>query len=87
MAARTTESTVTFAHPFSLPSLESAQPAGTYRLVVDEEPIENLSFLAFRRVATMLHIPAIGTSGSHPTQVFLINSAELAAAVEADAKT
>jgi hypothetical protein len=59
MADRTTETTVTFKHPFSLTSLDSRQPAGTYRLVMDEEEILGLSFLAFRRTATMLHIPAL----------------------------
>jgi hypothetical protein len=83
MAIRTTETTVTFSHPFTLSSLEKPQPAGTYRLVTDEEEILGLSFLAFQRTATMLHIPAISTAGSL-SQVFHVNSAELAAALESD---
>jgi len=83
MAIRTTETTVTFSHPFTLTSLEQPQPAGTYRLVTDEEEILGLSFLAFQRIATMLHIPAISTAGSL-SQVFHVHSAELAAALEAD---
>jgi hypothetical protein len=83
MAIRTTETTVTFRHPFTLTSLDRPQPAGTYQLVTDEEEILGLSFLAFQRTATMLHIPPISISGS-PTQVFHVNSAELAAALEAD---
>jgi hypothetical protein len=83
MAARTTETTVTFRHPFTITFLDRPQPAGTYRLVTDEEEILSLSFLVFQRTASMLHIPAISISGS-PTQVFHVNSAELASALEAD---
>ena len=85
MSVRTIETTVTFKHPFALPSFDGPQPAGTYRLVMDEEEILGLSFLAFRRTATMLHIPAISISG-HPNQVFPVNSAELTTALKADAR-
>jgi len=44
MSVRTTETTVTFKHPFALPSFDGPQPAGTYRLVMDEEEI--LAFLS-----------------------------------------
>ncbi|HET7439160.1 MAG TPA: hypothetical protein VFJ56_06640 [Nitrospira sp.] len=33
-------------------------PAGDYRVVTDEELIEGLSFPAYRRVATMIFLPA-----------------------------
>jgi len=90
MAVRTTETTVTFKRPFTLPSVDSPQPAGTYRLVMDEEEIPGLSFLAFHRTATMLHTPAISSALSmsgRPSQVFPVNAAELAAALEADGPT
>ena len=61
MPVRTTETTVTFKRPFTLPELERPQPAGTYRLVTDEEEISGLSFLAFRRIATMLRLPSLAT--------------------------
>jgi hypothetical protein len=83
MSVRTRDSTVTFKHPFALPSIDGTQPAGTYRLVTDEEEIVGLSFLAFRRTATMLHIPAIAISGD-PNQVFCVTPVELAAALAAD---
>lgn len=67
-----------------LSALEARQPAGTYRLVVDEEEIPGLSFLAYRRTATMLHIPAISVqSGRH--QVVEVDPEDLAAALTADA--
>ncbi len=84
MTARSTDTTVSFRHPFMLEPFDRLQPAGTYRLVVDEEQIPGLSFLAYRRTATMLHTPAISDAdGSH--QVFRIDQAELATALESDA--
>ena len=83
MAVRTTETTVTFRRPFVLEAFDSAQPAGTYRLVIEEEDIPGLTFLAYRRTATMLHVPAIPNSGGYEA-VYFIGSAELTAALEAD---
>jgi hypothetical protein len=57
MSLRTTSKTVTFARPFSLDGLDETQPAGSYTVQTDEEPIEGLSFLAFRRVATVIFSP------------------------------
>jgi hypothetical protein len=84
MSERTTETTVTFKHPFILGSFDSAQPAGTYRLVMDEEEIIGLSFVAFRRTSTVLHVPAASTASSHQ-QAFPTDPGELEAALEADA--
>jgi hypothetical protein len=85
MTVRTTETTVTFRRPFTLSAFAGAQPAGTYRLVMEDEDIPDLTFLAYRRTATMLHVPAISNStGSE--EVYFINSAELSAAMKADAQ-
>jgi hypothetical protein len=54
---RTTRETVTFDCPFSLTAVDEVQPAGTYTIEVDEELIEGLSFLAYRRVATTIYLP------------------------------
>lgn len=83
MTVRTTETTVTFRRPFMLEAFDSPQPAGTYRLVIEEEDIPGLTFLAYRRTATMLYVPTIPNSAGHPA-VFFIGSAELAIALEAD---
>jgi hypothetical protein len=62
---RTVDETITFERPFSLSSVEEVQPAGTYTVVVDEELIEGLSFLAYRRVATTIYLPVRpGAAGS-----------------------
>ena len=87
MPTRTTETTITFRRPFNLTAVDSLQPAGTYRLVTDEEEILGLSFLALRRTATMLHIPAVSVHSSGWNQVFLVDPVELAAALEADERT
>ena len=80
-----TETTVTFRHPFTLAALDSVQPAGTYRIETDEELLEGLSFAAFQRVATMLHLPAMSAPGGR-RQVVTVDPGELSAALEADGK-
>ena len=48
MPERTTETTVTFKHPFMLDSFDAMQPAGTYQLAIEEEEVLGLSFPAYR---------------------------------------
>lgn len=82
MAIRTRETTVSFRYPFSLSALDREQPAGRYRVVIDEEDIPNISFLAYRRTATMLHTPAVDVQGT--SHVFVVNYDELMEALAAD---
>ena len=82
---RTIETMVTFHHPFVLSALETAQPAGTYRMVTEEEEIPSPSFVAFRRTATMLHLPALPATGA-THQVVSVDPVEWAAVVEADGR-
>ncbi len=56
MTTRTITSFVNFKHAFLLPGMEGAHPAGQYRLETDEEQIDGLSFTAYRRVASRLHL-------------------------------
>ena len=53
-----TTEVVTFKHPFRIRGVDRLLPAGPYEIVTDEEMIEGLSFAAFRRVATMIKVPA-----------------------------
>ncbi|WP_159588211.1 hypothetical protein [Chelativorans xinjiangense] len=86
MTVRTTDTEVTFRQPFRLSAFDARQAAGTYRLVIEEEEILGLSFLAYRRTATMLHTPAISVqSGRH--QVVEVDPEELTVALDADALT
>lgn len=83
MEIRTTETTVTFNRPFMLAPIDSPLPAGTYRILTEEEEILGLTFLAFRRSATMLQVPAVSVSSSRG-QLILVDFTELQAALEAD---
>jgi hypothetical protein len=83
MASRSSETTVTFVRPFLLAPLEAVQPAGTYRVVVDEEEILGLSFLAFRRTATMLELPAL-SAGQGVGQQVRVRPEDLDAALAKD---
>jgi hypothetical protein len=85
MTDRTIDTTVTFTRPFKLWPMDAPQAPGTYRVVVDEEEILGLSFVAYRRTATMLHTPAIGASVTSG-QVYSVQPADLSAALDADAR-
>jgi hypothetical protein len=82
MATRTTRKTVTFTRPFSLAGVDGIQPAGVYTVDTDEDLIDDLSFLAYRRVATMIHLQKDGVS-----QVFPIDPVELDARLLRDVHT
>jgi hypothetical protein len=83
MPTRATETTVTFRRPFTLPEFEFPQPAGTYRVVTDEEEISGLSIVAFHRIGTTLRLPSLETKGGSE-QMISIDPSALAAALTAD---
>ena len=83
MTVRTSGKTVTFAHPFLLKGVDRILAAGDYRIVTDEELIEELSFPVYRRVATMIFVPA--ESGSASTvEMVTIDPQDLQVAQELD---
>ncbi|CAN5673970.1 hypothetical protein BH11PSE3_BH11PSE3_48590 [soil metagenome] len=84
MSIRTTLTSVTFNRPFSLSMIDARQPAGTYQLVTEEEPIEGVSFAAYRRTATLLHLPASPAPGQ-TRQVVEVDPDELSAVLAMDA--
>jgi hypothetical protein len=43
--------------PFELKGVDRILPAGDYRVVTDEELIEELSFPVYRRISTMIFLP------------------------------
>ena len=85
MATRTTHATILFKHPFSLGSIEGELPAGTYLVETEEERLDTLSFAAYRRIATTIILPSLGSS-SRMRQVVTIDPLDLTAAQEKDAK-
>ena len=76
---RSTRETVTFKHAFKLPGLDAPQPAGSYVVTTDEEEIPGLSFQAWRRVATQIHLPA-SEARSAQEQMATIDPIDLAQA-------
>ena len=59
MTIRTNVKTVTFA----LSGLDEVQPAGSYEVETDEELLASMSFPAYRRILTLIHLHA---RPSHP---------------------
>ena len=72
MTTRTTQRFVTFKHPFALEMVGGLIPAGVYLIETDEESIDSASRLAWRKVATTIHVRANGA-----VQVLPITSAQL----------
>ncbi len=80
---RSTHDMITFKRPFNLVEIEGEQPPGTYMVVTEEEEVPGLSFMAWRRIATQIHLPAIGGQ-SGLEQVSDIDPRALALAMERD---
>jgi hypothetical protein len=85
MTMRTTSRTVTFIHPFILSEMDKEQPAGIYTVETDEELLQTLSLPAYKRISTLIRLPARPRS-TMVTQIVEINPQELAAALTRDAQ-
>ena len=83
MTLRTHRETLTFAHPFTLSGVEDVQAPGAYTVQTDEEFLEGLSFLAYRRVATVIFLP-LHRGGPGSLQAITIDPRELADTLERD---
>jgi hypothetical protein len=83
MLTRTRVETLTFVKPFLLKGIDRLLPAGDYRVSTDEELIEGLSFPVYRRVATMIFVPAHANPAA-ATEMIVIDPADLQAARESD---
>jgi hypothetical protein len=59
MTTRSRSKSVVFSHSFELKGVDRILPPGEYQIVTDEEQIEELSFPVYRRVATMIFVPAV----------------------------
>ena len=84
MTIRSRRETIIFKHPFRIRGIDRLLPAGAYEVVTDEETIEGLSFEVFRRIATMIKVPAEGSRGL-AMEVVSIGSVDLADARHIDA--
>lgn len=83
MTTRSRRETITFQHPFRIRGIDRLLPAGAYEVITDEEMIEGLSFPAFRRIATMIMVPAAAQNAT--MEMVSIGSVDLADAQHADA--
>lgn len=86
MTARTNRKTVTFAHPFLLKGVDRMLPAGDYKVTTDEELIQELSFPAYRRTATLIFVPAESHRASS-VEMVAIDPHDLQEAQDRDAAT
>jgi hypothetical protein len=82
MIARSLSKTVVFSKPFLLKGVDRMLPAGDYRVVTDEELIDGLSYPAYRRVATMIFVPA--RSQASTIEMVTIDPHDLQAAQDRD---
>jgi hypothetical protein len=84
MTMRSRRETITFQHPFRIKGIDRLLPPGSYEVITDEEMIEGLSFASFRRVATMIMVPAAPPHSS-TTEMISISSIALSDAQRIDA--
>jgi hypothetical protein len=84
MIARSHDKTVVFNRPFLLKGVDRTLPAGSYRVVTDEELIEGISFPVYRRVGTAILVPG-PTPGISSIEMVTIDPLDLKAALERDA--
>lgn len=57
MLNRTVTTQVTFVRPFRLAGVDGLQPAGTYVIETEEELLQAVSFVAWRRLETVIRLP------------------------------
>ena len=86
MMTRTKRVTLTFDHPFSLKGIDRKLAPGQYEVVTDEELIEELSFPVYRRVSTLIFLPAQAHRQSS-IEMVNVDPVELGAAHERDQAT
>jgi hypothetical protein len=84
MIVRTSHKTVTFTQPFALSGIDEVQAAGTYTVETNEEPLQGVSFPAYRRMETLIFLPA-RRGGPFVERVVNIDPSELEAAQKREA--
>jgi hypothetical protein len=83
MMTRTRNTFVVFRHPFELRGVDRTLPAGEYRVMTDEQLIEELSFPVYRRVSTMIFAPGPSPHGGS-VEMLGIDPRDLQAAQDRD---
>lgn len=80
---RTTIRRVTFKAPFTLKGIAEPFAAGAYDIESEEELMQDLSFIAYRRIATAIYLPA---GSPLPARIVSIDPDDLEAALARDAR-
>ena len=76
MTTRMSDTVVRFRHPFSLKGVDRVLPPGEYRVATEEDSIDGLSFLAYRRASTSIFLP-LRTDQSGPVSIDPSSSGEM----------
>ena len=84
MIARSLDKTVVFSKPVLLKGIDRTLPAGNYRVVTDEELTEGISFPVYRRISTMIFVPA-RMQGASSVEMVTIGPLDLQTALDRDA--
>jgi hypothetical protein len=79
---RTQRRSVEFRRAFLLKGIDRILPPGKYDIVSDEELIEGLSFPVYRRVSTIIFVPAAKASA---VEMVAVDPRDLQAAQDRDA--
>lgn len=82
METRVKTGTVTFARPFFVRTLDRELPAGSYAIETEEEALEGVSVLAYRRVEIRLFIPRL--AGKSGAEMWVLSPDDLDAALTRD---
>ena len=83
MTIRTRNTLVVFHRPFELRGVDRTLPAGEYRVMTDEQLIEELSFPVYRRVSTVIFAPGQSPNSSS-VEMVTIDPRDLQAAQDRD---
>ncbi len=83
MMTRSHSKTVVFSHPFELKGVDRVLPPGNYRVVTEEELIQELSFPVYRRTSTMIFLPLEAYNAS--IEMVTIDPRHLQEALDRDA--
>jgi hypothetical protein len=83
MITRTSNTLVVFRHPFKLSGVDRTLPQGEYRVMTDEQLIEELSFPVYRRTSTVIFVPSDSPHGS-AVEMVTIDPRDLEAAQNRD---
>ncbi len=83
MTVKTTRGVASFRESFSLRNLQGVQPAGDYAVYFEDELVEGLSRVAYRRVATILQTPSL-SSAQEQSRLVVVSRTELDAAMMKD---